>query len=1236
MKAVGRVIVLLLISLFGRSVFAQSYLEFVENKGQWDQQIRYKGDLTTGAFALKADGGYRMLLYNPDDITALSEHRKRDQIQSGGDPRIQKKILSLSAPSNSESGANPNSNTNNVLRAHVYEVSFLNANPNPVAVPDKPQKTYNNYFIGNDPHKWASHCKLYTAITYQNIYPNIDVRYYAEQGKLKYDFIVHPGGDANQIALYVAGADGVKIKDGNLLIKTSVQEVKELQPYSYQLTSIGKKEISSSYQVSGNIIRFRLNEPVNKKETLVIDPLIFSTFTGSTASNWGYTATYDNKGNFYAGGIVFGNGFPASNGAYSVSFSGPVANFGYDIAIIKFNPTGSDRVYGTYIGGSDGSEQPHSLVVDANNNLIIAGRTSSTTYPGKKYGVCGGGQDIVLTKLNADGSALVGSRIIGGSGLDGVNIKDKEICAQQPGQSGCAESINRNYGDDARSEVIVDASGNIYLSGCTQSTNFPVTDLSTNGGINGFGRSQDAVVLKFDPTLTTALFSTYLGGNDDDAAFVLALNPTTNDLYVAGATASSNFPGDKTGTIQPSYQGGICDGFVAIYSNNGVLKKSTYFGTNATDLIYGIQFDKFSFPYIMGTTTGAIPVQNVVFSENGGKQFITKLSQDLGTIIYSTNFGTNTAVPNLSPTAFLVDRCENVYVSGWGGLGNTGGKTPPDYPSAGTKNLLVTSDAVMNTTDGSDFYFIVLEKNANSLMYGSFFGQNGGNYPDHVDGGTSRFDRNGIIYQSVCANCGGGARFPTSAGVWSQVNGALFAASAGSCNLAAIKIAFNLAGVGADLVTSINGRARDTSGCLPLTVVFEDSLAMGKKYIWDYNDGSKRDTTTIPKSTHIFNTLGVFRVRLISVDSGSCNISDSSFVNVRVRNDEAILKFRADKLPPCASLAYQFTNQSIPPLTFPAKPFKPNSFTWFFGDGSSTQAGTQTVNHVYATAGTYDVKLVLVDSNYCNQSDTVQMQIRISQNVKAQFLTPAVGCVPYTAQFNNTSLGGQDFIWDFGDGSPLSNAVSPSHLYSSTGNYTVVLVVNDTNTCNKTDTARFTLTATNKPVSGYSYSPQPTLPNTAVVFTNNSFGGTLYKWRFGDGDSVITTRNDTIISHLYPATGTYNACLIVYNAAGCSDTACQSIAVTINPGCDVPNAFTPNGDGINDKIFVRGFGIAQMTWRIYDRWGNMVFASATPSQGWDGTFNGKLLAQDVYHYTLQVVFSSKEKFTKKGDITLLR
>jgi gliding motility-associated-like protein len=141
---------------------------------------------------------------------------------------------------------------------------------------------------------------------------------------------------------------------------------------------------------------------------------------------------------------------------------------------------------------------------------------------------------------------------------------------------------------------------------------------------------------------------------------------------------------------------------------------------------------------------------------------------------------------------------------------------------------------------------------------------------------------------------------------------------------------------------------------------------------------------------------------------------------------------------------------------------------------------------------------------------------------------------------------------------------------------------------------------------------------------------------FGDGDSLITIRPDTTVAHLYNASGTFNTCLIAYNSSGCTDTSCQAIAVTVTSLLDVPNAFSPNGDGQNDRIYVKGFGIDQMTWTIYNRWGTVVYRGTDPNEGWDGTYNGRIQPQDVYHYTLVVQFSSKERATKKGDITLLR
>ena len=310
----------------------------------------------------------------------------------------------------------------------------------------------------------------------------------------------------------------------------------------------------------------------------------------------------------------------------------------------------------------------------------------------------------------------------------------------------------------------------------------------------------------------------------------MSQNPLSGNIYVAGGTNSTNLPGDKTGVMQGTYQGGVVDGFITeIFDDGSGIIRTTYQGTIGNDLIYGIQFDKFGFPYIMGTTTDSWPVQAPVgqlsiFSNPGSKQFISKLQPDLSAYVYSTVFGTNASVPNLSPIAFLVDRCQNVYVSGWGG----GINNLKLFPTAGTGGLPEVNPLPgIPPADGSDFYFFVLEKNGQSQLFGSHFGQNG-SVGDHVDGGTSRFDANGVIYQAVCA-CGtgtlsGGDRFPTTPGSWSRVNNAL---GGGGCNEAAVKIEMNFAGIGASVKATINGVV-DTIGCVPLTIKFTDTLAKGK------------------------------------------------------------------------------------------------------------------------------------------------------------------------------------------------------------------------------------------------------------------------------------------------------------------------------------------------------------------------------------------------------------------------
>jgi hypothetical protein len=446
--------------------------------------------------------------------------------------------------------------------------------------------------------------------------------------------------------------DGIKelqVKGKELHIPTSVGTLKELQPYTYQYTETGKKEIGNRYIVKNNVVRFDVKK-YDRSSTLVIDPtLIFCSFSGSTVENWGFTATYGPDGSMYGGGIVFGGGFPTSPGAFSSTYGGTNED-SFDMGIIKLTPDGSNRVYATYIGGK-GKEQPHSLVVDDAGNLIIAGRTNSADYPTRGINTVGatGGFDIVVTKLNASGTALIGSLKIGGLQDDGVNISTNRA----------QSSLQRNYGDDGRSEVILDQAGNICVASCMQSAVFPM-----NGPQRTFGGgTQDGVILKLSPDVSNVFYSTYVGGKANDAAYVLSINPLNGELYVGGGTESDDLPG--RGGLNASIQGGI-DGFVARYNTSGALIRTTYIGTTGPDQVFGVQFDKFGFPYIMGQTTTAWRPVNATWSQSGA-QFIAKLQPDLSAFVYSTTFGTANSNPNISPVAFLVDRCENVYVSGWGG-----------------------------------------------------------------------------------------------------------------------------------------------------------------------------------------------------------------------------------------------------------------------------------------------------------------------------------------------------------------------------------------------------------------------------------------------------------------------------------------------------------------------------------------------------------------------------------------
>jgi gliding motility-associated-like protein len=538
----------------------------------------------------------------------------------------------------------------------------------------------------------------------------------------------------------------------------------------------GTTPVSCSYNLLDNRVFFSLGH-YNAADVLVIDPeIIFGTYSGSVADNFGFTGTFDEAGNGYAGGTVFSSGFPVTTGAFQINFGGAIGS--KDMGILKFSADGKKLVYATYLGGNN-NEQPHSLICNNAGELYIMGTTQSANFPTSLTAfdrTHNGSTDIVVCKLSADGTQLLASTFWGGSNDDGINRVQSNKNAYD-----IVNPLAYNYGDFYRGEILIDQFDQVYVASTTLSS--PSDGYITLGGFqNTFGGgNQDGIVFSLSPTLSSINFSSYLGGNGEDAVYGIRFD-SENNMLVCGGTTSSDLPGNTN--VKFPYKGDV-DGFIAKIKPTTfplTIFKLLYIGTTAYDQTYFLDVDPTDHVYITGQTLGNYPVKGSVFKNAASTQFISIINKDLDSLMYSTVVGNSSPIINFSPSAFMVDKCGKVYLSGWGGSSNAQFNN-----DVGTTNgLSVTPDAFQSTTDGSDFYLAILSENLAQLKYGTFMG--GRFSADHVDGGTSRFDKKGMVYQSICAGCGGYSDLPVTPGCYSPTNkGKRPGSNAGGCNNALIK-----------------------------------------------------------------------------------------------------------------------------------------------------------------------------------------------------------------------------------------------------------------------------------------------------------------------------------------------------------------------------------------------------------------------------------------------------------------
>lgn len=919
-RTVFRLSILLLLFQNSISSFSQNY--FLENKNRFPN-TSYTRKFDNG-MAYYNGSGLTILLTNPEDLDSLW-HTLHHYKKLSNDFTV---------------------------RHHRIDLQFVGSRPCDIE-PKYISPTVYNIYKGNDPSKWVSGIRAWQQITYRNLYEGIDWEILGSANSVKHNYIVSSKGNADDIKIRYSHHDGLSLKDGRLIIKTSVGNIIEQKPFAFQIIGKDTIEIPCEFELKGignnSIVGFKLGN-YDKNETLIIDPiLVFSTYSGSEGDNFGFTSTYDSHSNLYAGGIVDGgtgtNGgpFPVTAGAFQVVYSGGIgqapANLPCDIGINKFDSAGLTLLYSTYLGGSR-DEYPHSLVVDNADNLLVMGTCYSPDFPIDSIAydnTFNGNTDIFIVKLSEDGSNLLASTYIGGTDFDGLNTR----------------SLRYNYADDFRGDIIVDSANNVYVASTTNSVNFPVLNAMQNSRAS----VQDGCVFSLNPNLTALRFSTFLGGNSDDAMYSIRLYGDTF-LYVGGGTASNAMAFSVNG-LKNSYTGGRSDGFIAKMDIFGNLVTSTYFGTNTYDQIYFLDIDASGQVYAAGQTEGNLTRTSGTYGKSNTGQFIVRFSPNISVMNLSVTFGNRTNNPEISPSAFLVDKCDIIYFSGWGSPITDG-----ILHSLTTKDLEITPDAVQKTTDNSDFYLLVLNKGASKLLYATYYG--GNQTQDHVDGGTSRFDKKGVVYQSVCASCPDPNQhfddFPVSPNAVFKLN------LSPRCSNATFKLDFQI-----NFNVDAKFTANPVKGCQPLDVKFTNQSQKGRSFFWDYGDGSPIDTNRSP--SHVFQNPGKYMVKLTTVDSFSCNVSIFDSLEIEVlEKPKADFVFSSKE----CSREFEFENKS-------ENYIEPE---WDFGD-STGKVNEENPKHTFLKNGLFKT-ILQVKHPISGCTDTQSVNINLNDDPTSNVKVPNV------------------------------------------------------------------------------------------------------------------------------------------------------------------------------------------------------------------------------------------------------
>ncbi|MGC2170797.1 MAG: SBBP repeat-containing protein [Candidatus Sulfotelmatobacter sp.] len=553
-----------------------------------------------------------------------------------------------------------------------------------------------NYFLGHDPSQWHPDVARYARVSYQNVYPGVNLAFHGAQRQLEFDFMVAPGANPAPIGFHFTGARKMKTDEsGDLVISSAAGDLLLRKPMAYQRRNGAHQAVRTRFVLKANHqVGFALGN-YDHSRALLIDPSVsyaYSTYLGGSEDDEGYGIAFDSGGNAYVTGETDSTNFPGfSNSPAGVT----------NVFVTKISPDGSTLVYSTYVGGS-GNDSGNAIAVDASGDVFVAGGTTSSDFPataGAFQTALAGAENAFVCELGPNGSSVTYCTYLGGSG------------------------------EDLAFGLAVDSSGNTYAVGSTSSTNFPTKNpiqASLAGTSNGF-------VTKLNPAGTALVYSTYLGGGSGDEVFAVALDSSDN-AYLTGTTSSPSFP-TTAGVVQPACgtdgtcNGGLSDAFVTVINTPGsAYVYSTFLGGSGSDLGNAIAVDSSDNAYVTGATESTdFPRQSPLYNNYGGDTdaFVTKLNPTGSALLYSTYLGGSGA--DLG-AGIALDAGNNAYVTG----------------QTSSSNFPVASPTQSTLGGGSDAFVTEINPAGSALAFSTFLGGR------HDEDGTGKYGA--IAVDSAGAN----------------------------------------------------------------------------------------------------------------------------------------------------------------------------------------------------------------------------------------------------------------------------------------------------------------------------------------------------------------------------------------------------------------------------------------------------------------------------------------------------